>query len=109
MSIYRWLKRNLRHPRIDWANCVLSSLSSPADGTIGAATSVAESTMGALAAHSSGDADSLRLLGGTISIPIKIWNLTRIEMKLEEQEKLLLEARLDRCKVRSTRISSSTR
>src|SRR5205807_7134639 len=31
----------------------------------------------------------------TIAIPIKIWNLTRIEMKLEEQERLLLEARLD--------------
>jgi len=31
----------------------------------------------------------------TISIPIKIWNNARIEMKLEEQEKLLLEARLD--------------
>ena len=31
----------------------------------------------------------------TIAIPIKIWNLTRIEMKLEVQERLLLEARLD--------------
>jgi two-component system LytT family sensor kinase len=31
----------------------------------------------------------------TVAIPIKIWNLTRIEMKLEEQERLLLEARLD--------------
>ncbi len=31
----------------------------------------------------------------TISVPIKIWNNARIEMKLEEQEKLLLEARLD--------------
>jgi two-component system LytT family sensor kinase len=31
----------------------------------------------------------------TISIPIKIWNLARIEMKLEDQERLLLESRLD--------------
>ncbi|HEX5434098.1 MAG TPA: histidine kinase, partial [Candidatus Angelobacter sp.] len=31
----------------------------------------------------------------TIAIPIKIWNNARIEMKLEEQEKLLLEARMD--------------
>jgi two-component system LytT family sensor kinase len=31
----------------------------------------------------------------TIAIPIKIWNLTRIEKKLEVQERLLLEARLD--------------
>lgn len=31
----------------------------------------------------------------TIAIPIKIWNNARIEMKLEEQERLLLEARLD--------------
>jgi two-component system LytT family sensor kinase len=30
-----------------------------------------------------------------ISIPIKIWNNARIEMKLEEQDKLLLQARLD--------------
>jgi two-component system LytT family sensor kinase len=31
----------------------------------------------------------------TVSIPIKIWNLARIEMKLEEQDRLLLESRLD--------------
>jgi len=37
----------------------------------------------------------------TIAIPIKIWNLTRIEMKLEEQERLLLEARLDALQSRS--------
>jgi two-component system LytT family sensor kinase len=31
----------------------------------------------------------------TIAVPIKVWNNARIEMKLEEQERLLLEARLD--------------
>jgi two-component system LytT family sensor kinase len=30
-----------------------------------------------------------------VAIPIKIWNNTRIEMKLEEQRRLLLQARLD--------------
>lgn len=30
-----------------------------------------------------------------VAIPIKIWNNTRIEMKLEEQQRLLMQARLD--------------
>src|SRR5229473_2520418 len=58
LSVYRWIKRNLRYLRIDWQTAFF-------------------------------------LVVATISVPIKIWNNARIEMKLEEQEKLLLEARLD--------------
>jgi two-component system, LytTR family, sensor kinase len=95
LGVYRWLKRNLRHPRIEWQTAFfliiialeiarlelqwampkrlwVLSLSSPWALLAVFATVVA-----------------------TIGIPIKLWNNARIEMKLEEQEKLLLEARLD--------------
>ncbi|HEY6273212.1 MAG TPA: histidine kinase [Terriglobales bacterium] len=95
LSVYRWMRRNLRHPRIEWQTAFfliiialeiarlelqwampkrlwVLSLSSPWALLAVFATVVA-----------------------TIGIPIKLWNNARIEMKLEEQEKLLLEARLD--------------
>ena len=44
-----------------------------------------------------------------VAIPLKIWNSTRNEKKLEEQERLLVEARLAALRARSTRTSCSTR
>ncbi len=97
MSMYRWVKRNLRHPRIDWqtaffliiialqaARLEIQYATAPRQWlwTLPAPTPVAILMVFAT-------------LVATISIPIKIWNNARIEMKLEEQEKLLLEARLD--------------
>jgi len=44
-----------------------------------------------------------------VAIALKVLNNVRIEMKLEQQERLLLQARMERSKARSTRISCSTR
>jgi len=43
-----------------------------------------------------------------VGIPLKIWNAIRIEQSLEEQKRLLLEARLDALQRRSIRTSSLT-
>ncbi len=95
MSIYRWLKRNLRHPRIDWQTAFFLTI---------LALQTARMELYYVAPHRIFAIylpTPLALLAvfatvvATISIPIKIWNNARIEMKLEEQEKLLLEARLD--------------
>ncbi len=40
---------------------------------------------------------------------IKIWNNTRIEMNLEQNQQLLLKARMDALSTRSIRISFSIR
>jgi two-component system LytT family sensor kinase len=44
-----------------------------------------------------------------VGIALKVWNTLRMEMKLEEQKRLLLEARLDACSARSIRTFCSTR
>jgi len=97
LSIYRWVKRNLRHPRIDWQTAfflIIIALQA-ARLMVGA---VAHKRLWSLAMPQPEPWAMLAVFAfvvATISIPIKIWNIARIEMKLEEQERLLLEARLD--------------
>jgi two-component system LytT family sensor kinase len=44
-----------------------------------------------------------------VGIALKVWNTLRVEMKLEEQKRLLLEAGSTLCSARSIRTFSSTR
>ena len=95
LSIYRWIRRNLRKPRFDpqilllvlivgmqivrmWLARVypgrLFTLDSP-----GWLQKIAVCACAAV----------------VVGIPLKIWNASRIEIKLEEQKRLLLEARFD--------------
>ncbi len=95
LSVYRWIRRNLRHPRIDWQTAFFLMIIALQAARLELAYTAPKwlwalyiPTPGALLAV-------FAAVVATIAIPIKIWNLTRIEMKLEEQERLLLEARLD--------------
>src|ERR1700742_1732921 len=95
LSVYRWVKRNLRHPRIDWQTAFFLIIIALQAGRLMLQYALPKwlwvlyvSTPVALLAV-------FATVVATIAIPIKIWNLTRIEMKLEVQERLLLEARLD--------------
>ncbi|HTV13099.1 MAG TPA: histidine kinase [Acidobacteriaceae bacterium] len=95
LSLWRWVRRNLRRPRVDrqillmvlivameilreWLHRIyprrLFALASPGWGWKLAIWAVAPMVVG---------------------IPLKIWNSIRIEQSLEEQKRLLLEARLD--------------
>jgi two-component system LytT family sensor kinase len=95
LSIYRWVRRNFPRPRMDWqiaffvlivALCFLRTLlhrwapahlfvlDSPNWGMVTAI--YAASIM-------------------CVAIPLKIWNNTRMERKLEEQHRLLLQARME--------------
>ncbi len=95
MGVYRWVKRNLRHPRIDWQTAFFPIIIA----LVAARLELAYVVPKLLWALYLPTPWSLLLVFAfavaTIAIPIKIWNNARIEMKLEEQEKLLLEARLD--------------
>jgi len=95
LSIYRWIRRNLRQPRFDRQVLLLvlivgleicrDWLAILYQGRLFALTSnnwwvrIAVWTCAAM----------------VVGIPLKIWNTIRIEQKLEEQKRLLLEARLD--------------
>ncbi len=95
LSLYRWVRRNLMRPRVDRQILLLMLI------------------VGMQAVHSwLAQMFPRRLFAVNspfwlpriaicvcapvvVGIPLKIWNASRIERKLEEQERLLIEARLD--------------
>ncbi len=95
LSLYRWVRRNLRQPRVDRQILMLFLI---------AAMEILREWVARL--------DPKRLFALTtdvwsfqvlvwlcapmvVGIALKVWNALRIELKLEEQNRLLLEARLD--------------
>ncbi len=95
LSLYRWVTRTLRRPNLDRQIALLVLLT---------LTQLAASL---LARWEPGRYFELRSRNWwlqmlvcactpvVVGIPLKIWNAVRIERKLEEQSRLLLEARLD--------------
>jgi two-component system LytT family sensor kinase len=97
LSLYRSISKRFKHPAMDWQ--VLFSL-------ICAMLEIARITIGRMAhAHRwlffldppHPWTEILIVLGTLIGVglPVRIWNNTRIERKLEEQEKMLMQARMD--------------
>jgi len=95
LSLYRWIRRNLRQPRVDRQFLMLFLIA-------------AAEALRCWLAHAF--PHRLFALEATqwwlqvlvwlsapivVGIAIKVWNALRIELKLEEQKRLLLEARLD--------------
>jgi two-component system LytT family sensor kinase len=95
LSIYRWIRRNLRQPRFDRQILLLVLIV----GLEMAREWLADEYPHRLfALPTDGWVESLSVWACAamiVGIPLKIWNAIRIEQKLEEQNRLLLEARLD--------------
>ena len=95
LSLYRWVRRNLRKPRIDRQFLMLFIivvLEIVREWIV----RIYPHRLFALGTNSWG----LRVLVWlsapvTVGIALKVWNALRLELKLEEQKRLLLEARLD--------------
>jgi two-component system LytT family sensor kinase len=95
LSLYRWVTRNLRRPHLDRQILLLVMITALQFG------------MSLLAGlyprrlfelHSNSWVIELAICASApvvVGIPLKIWNAIRIERKLEEQGRLLLEAKLD--------------
>jgi len=95
LSLYRWVRRNLIKPRIDRQILLLFLI---------AMLEAARDWLAHLFPHR-----LFALLAGqfwlqalvwlaapiNVGIALKVWNALRVEMSLEEQKRLLLEARLD--------------
>ncbi len=95
LSIYRWITRNLRRPQFDRQILLLVLITVMQFGT---------SMLGSrypnryFDLHSNYWLVELAICAAApivVGIPLKIWNAIRIERKLEEQSRLLMEARLD--------------
>ncbi len=95
LSVYRWLRRNVRHPQLNWQTaffvvvvllCYLRiEVRLVAPRYFFALDSSQWSLQLAIYAT------SVMCIG----IPLKIFNNARIELKLEEQERALLQARME--------------
>jgi len=95
LSIYRWVTRNLRRPTLDRQVLLLVSIAAAEFGL-----SMLSRLYPRLLFELHSDSWWVELLicasaPVVVGIPLKIWNSVRIERKLEEQGRLLLEARLD--------------
>jgi two-component system LytT family sensor kinase len=95
LSLYRWVRRTVSHPHLDRQIFLLMMLT---------VTQFAASLLSHLdprrysSLYSPNWYVELLICATTpvvVGIPLKIWNAVRIERKLEEQGRLLLEARLD--------------
>ncbi len=95
LSIYRWVTRNLRHPRLD-RQILLLLLIFAMQFCFSLLSQLSPRHLYQLHTHTWW----LELLicataPVVVGIPLKIWNAIRTERKLEEQSRLLMEARLD--------------
>ena len=95
LSLYRWVRRNLRQPRFDRQILLLLLIVSLEIAREWLASNFPHELF---ALYSSRWALRVCIWAGAamvVGIPLKIWNAVRIELKFEEQKRLVLEARLD--------------
>jgi two-component system LytT family sensor kinase len=95
LSLYRWVRRNLRKPRIDRQFLMLFLIVAAEACRDWIAHSYPHRLFALLAGHWWLQALVWLCAPIVVGIAIKVWNALRIELKLEEQKRLLLEARLD--------------
>jgi two-component system LytT family sensor kinase len=95
LSLYQWVTRNLRKPQFDRQILLLVAITAMQFGTSMLSRTYPRQLF---ALHSPAWLVELAICACApivVGIPLKIWNAIRIERKLEEQSRLLMEARLD--------------
>ena len=95
LSIYRWITRNLKRPHLDRQILLLMLITAMQFVTSELSRRYPRRFF---ELHSESWVVELAICfcaPVVVGIPLKIWNQIRIERKLEEQSRLLLEARLD--------------
>jgi two-component system LytT family sensor kinase len=95
LSLYRWVRRNLRKPKFDRQILLLMLIAGMEVGHDWLSSRYPKRLFAL-------DTDALWLqvlvwlcAPMVVGISLKMWNALRIELKLEEQKRLVLEARLD--------------
>ena len=95
LSLWRWVRRNLRQPRID-RQFLMLFLIVAAEACRDWIAHAFPHRLFALLANPWWLQVAVWLSAPiVVGIALKVWNTLRIELKLEEQKRLLLEARLD--------------
>ncbi|MGA9071015.1 MAG: histidine kinase [Terracidiphilus sp.] len=95
LSLYRWIRRNLIQPRIDRQFFMLFLIVAAEACRDWIAHLYPHRLFALLASRLWVQALVWLAAPIGVGIALKVWNTLRIEIKLEEQQRLLLEARLD--------------
>jgi two-component system LytT family sensor kinase len=95
LSLYRWVRRNLRKPRIDRQFLMLFLIVAAEACRDWLAHAFPHRLFALLSNQIWIQALVWLSAPIVVGIALKVWNALRIEMKLEDQKRLLLEARLD--------------
>jgi len=95
LSLYRWVRRVLRAPRVDRQFLMLFLIVAAEACRVWLARLFPHRLFALVATGLWVRVLVLFSAPIVVGIAIKVWNALRIEMKLEEQKRLLLEARLD--------------
>ncbi|MGO8934766.1 MAG: sensor histidine kinase [Terracidiphilus sp.] len=95
LSLYRWIRRNLIKPRIDRQFLLLVLIAVMEMIRDWIAHAFPHRLFALLASNLWLQALVWLCAPISVGVAIKVWNALRVEMSLEEQKRLLLEARLD--------------
>ncbi|MGO9317499.1 MAG: sensor histidine kinase [Terracidiphilus sp.] len=95
LSLYRWVRRNLRQPRADRQILMLVLITAMEMIRDWIAYEFPHRLFALIASQWWLQALVWLSAPIVVGIALKVWNTLRIELKLEEQKRLLLEARLD--------------
>jgi two-component system, LytTR family, sensor kinase len=95
LSLWRWVRRNLRQPRIDRQILLLFLIAVMEAIRDWVAHAYPHRLFALLASQVWVQLFVCLAAPINVGIALKVWSTLRLEMKLEEQKRLLLEARLD--------------
>ncbi len=95
LSLYRWVRRSLRQPRVDRQILLLFLISVMEMLRDWVAHAYPHRLFALLASQTWVQVFVWLSAPIDVVIALKVWSTLRLEMKLEEQKRLLLEARLD--------------
>jgi two-component system LytT family sensor kinase len=95
LSIYRWVRRNVHKPRFDRQILLLMLISGMEISREWLTQEYPAQLFGLIPANWFQRLGMLACAAMVVGIPLKIWNALRLERKVEEQRRLLFEARLD--------------
>jgi two-component system LytT family sensor kinase len=95
LSLYQWVTRNLRRPQLDRQILLLVLITVMQFGTSMLSRYYPRKFFELHSPYWLVELAICACAPIVVGIPLKIWNAIRIERKLEEQSRLLMEARLD--------------
>ncbi len=95
LSIYRWIRRNIPRPKVDWQIGFFVLIMGLCFTRMELVRHVGHHFFALDSSNWAVLAAIYATSAVAIAIPLKVWNNTRFEMKVEELERLLLQARVE--------------